>query len=270
MLADAQASIDARHGSRLALLAFLHEAMGERYGSIRALLSRMKEEKLALFADMLRKGKVQVFVFHGTDSPRALAHLRQTFQGSGADHVRCFCFASRRVIARCPQVLSLDELTAFVKAASGLLAVHVQLAFVQRRQLYAQAKDALSALGEIAPFWLDEEALEEMVRYAEQKASGARCLFITHHPFAQLSAMAKAHGALCLSLRDPLPAVQGEIMLFPVFMTYGEHVRNDLFAGERSIAAALRGRGCTVLAHDQALSEQEWAIRRLLALPACT
>ena len=59
-------------------------------------------------------------------------------------------------------------------------------------------------------------------------------------------------------------------MLFPVFMTYGEHVRNDLFAGERSIAAALRGRGCTVLAHDQALSEQEWAIRRLLALPACT
>lgn len=130
MLADAQASIDARHGSRLALLAFLHEAMGERYGSIRALLSWMEEEKLALFADMLRKGKVQVFVFHGTDSPRALAHLRQTFQGSGADHMRCFCFASRRVIARCPQVLSLDELTAFVKAASGLLAVHVQLAFV--------------------------------------------------------------------------------------------------------------------------------------------
>ena len=82
--------------------------------------------------------------------------------------------------------------------------------------------------------------------------------------------MAKAHGALCLSLRDPLPAVQGEIMLFPVFMTYGEHVRNDLFSGERSIAAVLRGRGCTVLAHDQALSEQEWAIRRLLALPACT
>lgn len=270
MLADAQASIDARHGSRLALLAFLHEAMGERYGPIRALLSRMEEEKLALFADMLRKGKVQVFVFHGTDSPRALAHLRQTFQGSGTDHMRCFCFASRRVIARCPQVLSLDELTAFVKAASGLLTVHVQLAFVQRRQLYAQAKDALSALGEIAPFWLDEEALEEMVRYAEQKASKARCLFITHHPFAQLSAMAKAHGALCLSLRDPLPAVQGEIMLFPVFMTYGEHVRNDLFAGECSIVAALRGRGCTVLAHDQALSEQEWAIRRLLALPACT
>lgn len=59
-------------------------------------------------------------------------------------------------------------------------------------------------------------------------------------------------------------------MLFPVFMTYGEHVRNDLFAGECSIVAALRGRGCTVLAHDQALSEQEWAIRRLLALPACT
>lgn len=66
MLADAQASIDARHGSRLALLAFLHEAMGEWYGPIRALLSRMEEEKLALFADMLRKGKVQVFVFHGT------------------------------------------------------------------------------------------------------------------------------------------------------------------------------------------------------------
>ncbi|MEI3146446.1 MAG: hypothetical protein V8T10_00010 [Merdibacter sp.] len=174
-----------------------------------------------------------MFVFHGTDSPRALAHLRQTFQGSGADHVRCFCFASRRVIARCPQVLSLDELTAFEEGPRAACSpfVHVQLAFVQRRQLYAQAKDALSALGEIAPFWLDEEALEEMVRYAEQKASKARCLFITHHPFAQLSAMAKAHGALCLSLRDPLPAVQGEIMLFPVFMTYGEHVRNDLFSG---------------------------------------
>ncbi len=104
----------------------------------------------------------------------------------------CFCFASRRVIARCPQVLSLDELTAFVKAASGLLAVHVQLAFVQRRQLYAQAKDALSALGEIAPFWLDEEALEEMVRYAEQKASKARCP--VHHASSLRSAFRYGKG----------------------------------------------------------------------------
>ena len=212
---------------------------------------------------MLRSGKAKIYVFHGSDEQRVITQLRKVFWSVDGD-VRCFCFASQRVNARCPQVLSLDELSYFARALRDLIIFHFQLAFVQQRQLYAAALAQLDGLGAIAPFWFDADACEMLVRDAAQAARGARVLFITHHPFAQLNAIAEQHGMMCIALRDALPDIQGRVLLVAVFMSYGAHVRRDLFEGECSIAAKLRARGCSVDQDMRSLCERPWVIQRLL------
>lgn len=257
--------IQERFGRRLALLADIHALLGERFVPLRPFLAQQEEEKLAVFIAMLRNGKATVYVFHGSDEERAITQLRKVFWSVDGE-ARCFCFASRRVNARCPHVLSLDELAYFARAMRDLITFHFQLAFVQQRQLYDAALAQLDGLGKIASFWMDAAACEMLAHDAARAADGARVLFITHHPFARLKKIADRHGMMCIALRDELPDIQGRVLLIAVFMSYGAHVRKDLFEGASSIAAKLRAKGCMVDCDICSLCERPWVIQRLLRI----
>ena len=71
---------------------------------------------------------------------------------------------------------------------------------------------------------------------------------------------------MCIALRDELPDIQGRVLLIAVFMSYGAHVRKDLFEGESSIAAKLRAKGCMVDCDICSLCERPWVIQRLLRI----
>lgn len=238
----------------------------QTYRNIRKVISKFPYEKLTQVHNILIRKKVIVYLYHGgadeTIIRKDLPSFIDTLGIEKAVCIPCLCaiHAQKQYQNEFKEEFTLDEI---LLLASNLEEVSFmfEIVMVQKGRYYQKLSSLCNQYGEILPFWLTCEMIDNYVSETFSRYPDEVCVFVLHSRNEYFQSICQKYHAVCIGIKDEINIENKKLHIIPVFITKGNHMKYNVLHGKNSLCEHLRQKGYHITIEEMALIEQDWVIK---------
>lgn len=267
MLVSLEETWKQKFEKRLELLSIIKEMLPKTdYRKIRKTISKFPYEKLVQVHKILIKKRVIVYLYHGgTDEMiirKDIPEFLNKLHTNNVISIACLCaaHAQQEYELKFQEQFTLREIQLMAENFKSVI-FQFELMMVQEGKYYQRLSSLCSQYGEVLPFWLSAERIENYVSEIVSKHINEVCVFVMHNKNERFQSICHKFHAVCLGIKDEIDIENRCLHVIPVFMTKGTHMKFDVLYGESAICERLKQKGNHVLMEEKSLIEQDWVIQ---------